>query len=50
MGNIFPDPNKLSSVDFVYVEGLDGLGTTSRPPASPAEAKSQDILKKADGK
>lgn len=50
MGNIFPDPNKLSSVGFVYIEGLDGLGTISRPPASSAEPESQDVLKKADGK
>lgn len=50
MGSIFPDPNKLSSVDFVYVEGLDGLGTIPRSPASSTEPERQDVLKKADGK
>lgn len=30
MGHIFPDPNKLSSVNFVYVEGLDEPGTVPR--------------------
>lgn len=49
MGNIFPDPNKLSSMDCVYVEGLHRLGI-SMPSASCAEPKSQDVLKKADGK
>lgn len=50
MGNIFPDTNKLSSVAFVNVESLDGLGTMSRPPANSAQPESQDVLKKADGK
>lgn len=48
MGNIFPDPNKLSSEDFVYVEGLHGLGTISRPPATSAEPEGRDVLKEAD--
>lgn len=50
MGNIFPDPNKLSSVEVVCVESLHELGTISRPPAGSAGPEGQDVLKEADGK
>lgn len=40
-GNIFPDPNKLSFVDFVNMEDRDGLDTISRPPAWSAEPESK---------
>ena len=34
MGCIFPNPNKLSSADCVYVEGLGEVGISSRPPTT----------------
>lgn len=41
MGTFSPDPNKLSSADFVNMEGRDGLDTISRPPAWSAEPESK---------
>lgn len=46
MGNIFPDPNKLSSVNFVHVERA---GHRLQQRALHRQ-RNQGVLKKADGK
>lgn len=45
MGHIFPDPNTLSSADFVHVVGSDGPDTISRLPTRAAAPKSQGVFK-----
>lgn len=50
MGNI-PDPNKLSTVDFVKKKTVwTRPGTISRPPAGSAQLEGQNVLKDARGK